>query len=88
MSISTAETYLNKAGSNKETISIYYQNKPDPVFARQIRDHSKRLKEDPAYRDYLRQKTIFGQSRRRSKEKGVTLPAVKWLERPDIPHSS
>jgi|DEB0MinimDraft_3_1074331.scaffolds.fasta_scaffold11503_4 hypothetical protein len=63
---------------------IYLQNKIDPKFQKARNDFLKRLEEDPDYRKIIEGKRAFGQARRRAREKGVTLPKVTWLDRPDI----
>lgn len=74
--------------SRSKTLNqIYLQNKIDPKFQRARNDFLKKLEENPDYRKIVEGKRAFGQARRRAKEKGVTLPKIAWLDRPEVPPS-
>lgn len=67
--------------------SIYRQSKIDRRFKEQRNEHLQRIKEDPEYRKLQDNKRAFAQARRRAREKGVTLPKVAWMDRPEVPAS-
>lgn len=64
--------------------SIYRQSKIDRRFQEKRNNHLQKIKEDPEYRKLHGNKRAFGQARRRAKEKGVTLPKVAWMDRPEV----
>ncbi len=59
------------------------QNRVDPGFRKSRNRFLDKLNDDPEFKRYVNKRIAFGQARRRSKEKSVTLPKIAWIERPE-----